>query len=75
MDAGAGGIERELADRNAHAVRAKVAEPQNALAVGDDDELGLIGPVAEQFGDVATVVGADEHAARPLENQAETLTG
>ena len=35
---GAGGIERELADRNAHAAGAEIAEAEDALAVGDDDE-------------------------------------
>ena len=75
MDAGAGGIKRKLADRNAHAVCAEVAKAQNPFAVGDDDQLGLIGPVAEQLGDASAIVGADEHAARPLEDQAETLTG
>jgi len=33
MQAGAGGVERQLADRNAHAAGALVAEPENALAV------------------------------------------
>ena len=56
-------------------LRAEIAKAQDALAVGDDDQLGLIGPVAEQFGDAAAIVGADEHAARPLEDQAETLAG
>ena len=49
MNAGAGGIERELADRDAHAVGAEVAEPEDALAVGHDDQLGAIGPVARGF--------------------------
>ena len=39
MNAGAGGIERQLADRNAHAVGAEVAKAQDTLAVGDDDSL------------------------------------
>jgi hypothetical protein len=37
MQAGAGGVERELADRDAHAERAQVAEAEDALAVGHDD--------------------------------------
>ena len=75
VDAGAGGIERELADRNAHAVGAEIAEAEDALAVGDDDELRRIRPVAEQFGDAPAIVGADEHAARPLEDEAKPLAG
>ena len=39
MQAGAGGVERELADRDAHAAGALVAEAENALAVADDDGL------------------------------------
>ena len=75
MNAGAGGIKRELADRNAHAVGAEVTETENALAVGDDDQLRRIGPVAEQFGDAAAIVGADEETARPLEDMTEALAG
>ena len=47
VNAGAGRVERELADRNAHAVGAEVAEAEDAFAVGDDDQLGWIGPVAQ----------------------------
>src|SRR5580658_5055762 len=42
MQSGAGGVERELADRNAHAAGALVAEAQNALAVADDDGLDAV---------------------------------
>ena len=42
MNAAAGGVERELADRDAHAAGALVAEAQDALAVGDDDHLGAV---------------------------------
>ena len=46
--AGAGGVERELADRDAHAADAEVAQAQNPLAVGDDDEADIfLRPVAE----------------------------
>ena len=75
VHAGAGGIERELADRNAHAVGAEVAEAEDALAVGHHDKLCRIGPVAQQFGDAPAIVGADEKAARPLEDVAEPLAG
>ena len=75
MDAGTGRVERELADRNAHAVGAEVAEAENALAVGDDDELGAVRPVGEDLGNSAAVIGRDEQAARPLEDQAVFLTG
>ena len=39
-DAGARGVEAELADRDAHAADALIAEPENPLAVGDDDHGG-----------------------------------
>ena len=57
MDAGAGRIERQLADRDAHAIGAEVAEAEDALAVGDDDQLGRIRPVGQQFGDASAIVG------------------
>ena len=42
MDAAAGRVERELADRDAHAAGALVAEAEDALAIGDDDHLGAV---------------------------------
>ena len=75
VDAGAGRVKRQLADRNAHAVGAEIAEAEDALAVGDDDQLGRIGPVAQHRSDAAAIVGADEQAARALEDVAELLAG
>ena len=75
MNAGARSVQRQLADRDAHAVGAKIAEAENALAVGDHDELGRVGPVAQDRSDAAAVVGGHEQAARPLENVAEPLAG
>ncbi len=40
--AAAAGVERQLADRNAHAAGALVAEAENALAIGDDDHLDIV---------------------------------
>ena len=42
VDAATGGVERELADRDAEAVGALVAEAEDALAVGDDDDRDLV---------------------------------
>ncbi len=76
VDAGAGGVERELADRDAHAVGAEVAQPEDALAVGDDDHRDVaVRPVAQDVGDAAPVVRADEQPARALEDVAELLAG
>ena len=46
--AGAGGIERELAERDAHAAGAEIAETEDALAVGDDNEAHILfRPIAQ----------------------------
>ena len=48
--AGAGGVERQLAHRDAHAADAEVAQAEDALAVGHDDEADVrLRPVGEQF--------------------------
>ena len=75
VHARAGDVERELADRDAHPVRAEVAQPQYALAIGHDDDSGAVRPVAQHPGDVSAVVGGDEHAAGALEDVAEALAG
>ncbi len=49
MHAGAGGVEGELADGNAHAVRAEIPETENALAIGDDDD-GHVRPATASCG-------------------------
>ncbi len=41
MDAATSRVKRELADRYAHAAGALVSQPENALAVGDDDHFHL----------------------------------
>src|SRR5208282_6633113 len=46
MHAGTCRVEGEFADRNAHAVGAEVTEAEDALAVGYDDKLSGIGPIA-----------------------------
>ena len=74
MNSGAGRIERELAHRDAHAVGAQVAEPEDALAVGDDHDLHVARwPVAQHCGDTAAVGGRDPNAARSLEDVREAL--
>jgi len=73
MHAGAGGVERQLAHGNSHAVGAQIAQPENALAVGDDDDAGPVRPVAQQLCDASAVVRADKQAARPLQDVAEFL--
>src|SRR5260370_20303751 len=48
--AGAGGIERELAERDAHPASAEIAKTKDALAVSDDDEAYIpFRPIAKQL--------------------------
>ena len=59
MQAAGGRVERELADRDAHAARALVAEAQDALVVGDHDQPDVrVGAVAQDLGDALLIVRA-----------------
>src|ERR1700686_33607 len=74
MQSGAGGIERELADRNAHAAGALVAEAEDAFAVADDDGLDAVeARVAEDAADVVLVRIAEKQAAGFAKNARELL--
>ena len=58
MQPGAGGVERQLADRNAHAAGALVAEPEDALAVADDDGFDVVeARMAEDAADASPCAG------------------
>jgi hypothetical protein len=75
MQAGAGGVERELADRDAHAAGALVAQPEDAFAVAHDDDVDAV--KARVFEDAADAVlqgKAQEQPARLAEDEAELLT-
>ncbi len=75
-DASAGGVERELSDGDAHAVRAQIAEPKDTLAVGHDNHADIIvRPVGQHIGDMASVVGGDVEPAAPTEDPAELFAG
>src|SRR3974390_351507 len=64
MKSGAGGGERQLADRNAHAAGALIAEAEDTLAVADHDGLDAIKtPVTENAADVVLVRHAEKQAA------------
>ena len=72
--AGARRVQGQLADRDAHAVGAEVAEPEDALAVGDDDEADVVlGPVAQDLGQLPGPVGRQVEAARPAQDLVELL--
>ena len=76
VQSGAGRIKGELADRDAHAVGAQVAEAEDALAVGDDDHRRFaMRPVAHDLRDAAPVGGRHEQTARPAVDVAELLAG
>ncbi len=76
VHARAGRIERKLADRYAHAVCTQIAQPENALTVGDHDDAYIrLRPIAQHVGDFALVVERNEHAVRPAKDVAIMLTG
>src|SRR5579885_1518965 len=59
-------VQRELSDGNAQAARALIADAQNALAVGDDDDIDvLVRAISQQRGNrVAEWIG-NKQASRP----------
>jgi hypothetical protein len=64
---GARRVQRQLADGDAHAVGALVAQAEDALAVGEANGADvLLRPVVQDLGDVADVVNGDVQAARRL---------
>jgi len=66
MDAGARGVEREFAHRDAHAQGAEIAEPEDAFAIrGDDQPHAFLRPEAEDLRDPSALAQADEEPARP----------
>ena len=68
------GIQGQLADRDTHAAGALVAEAEDPLVVGHDDEPDLVPRrVAQDLRDVVHVVGGDPDAARATVQVAELL--
>jgi hypothetical protein len=69
-------VQRELADRDRHAAGALVAQPQDPLVVGHDDQANvLVRAVAEDVRNPVAVGRRDPRAARPAEDVAELLAG
>ena len=67
-------VERHLADGNAHAARALVAEAEDAFAVADDDAAHLVvARVREDLFDAVLVGIAEEEAARLAPDLGEAL--
>ncbi|CCJ96999.1 hypothetical protein BN130_3343 [Cronobacter malonaticus 507] len=75
-DAAAGGVERELADRNPHAADALVAEAENTLAVGHHDHFDVMDRhVLQDVIHVVAVRPGDEHPAGAAVNFRKTFAG
>ncbi len=74
MKTGAGGIERQFADRDAHAIGALVSEPEDALAIADDNRLHLVEPgMGQDFLDPVALRPAQKQATRIMPIMAEGL--
>ncbi len=56
-------------------MRTEVAKTKNAFTIRNNDKPCRIRPVPEQLGNAPAIVGADEHAARSLEDETEALAG
>src|SRR5581483_5183259 len=75
VDSRARRVQRELADRDAHAAGALVAEPEDPFVVGRDDQPHvLVAGVPQQLGDPVDVVGGEPQAPRPPRDVAVRLT-
>src|SRR5207302_5745513 len=74
METGAGRIERQLPDRNAHAIGALVSQTEDALAIADDDSLDLVeAGVRQDFLDPVALRPAQKQTTRIVPIMAEGL--
>ena len=74
VDAGRGGVQRELAHGDRHAAGSLVAQAEDPLVVGDDDQPDLVERgVAQDLGHAVDVVRRDPDAARTAPQVAEVL--
>ncbi len=74
MDAARRGVQRELADRDRHPARALVAEAEDPLVVGDDDEPDVLErALAEDLRHALDVRRRDPRPAGPPDDVAELL--
>ena len=67
-------VERQLADGNAHAAGALVSQAEDALPVGDNDDLDVPAHVGEDRLHLVALWVRDEQAPRPPVDVAELLT-
>ncbi len=74
VDAAAGGVQRELADRDGHAAGALVAQPEDPFVVGHHDESHVLErALAEDLGDAPHVGRGDPGPAGAPDDVAELL--
>ena len=74
VDPAARRVERQLADRDRHPAGALVAEPEDPLVVGDDDEPDVVvRALAQELRDPVAVGRRDPDAAGPPDDVAELL--
>ena len=72
VHARAGAIQRELPDRDAHPARALIAQAQDPLIVGGNDQPDPVpSGVVQQLGNMVDVLGSDPQAAWPAQDVAE----
>ena len=72
MDARAGGVQGELADGDAHSVRAEVAQAKDPLPVRDDDDADIaVRPVGQDLPKAALVLEGEIQSPRAAENMPE----
>jgi len=73
-DAARRAVERQLADWDAHPVRAQVAQAKDARAIGDADHVDVVvRPIPNHRGEEAAVLAGKVHAPRATELVAEAL--
>jgi hypothetical protein len=76
VNAGSGAVKRDFSDRDAHSARALIAEAQDALVVGDNDEPDVtVGPIPEDLCELVAIVGCEPDAAWSSEDVAVSLAG
>src|SRR5262249_36538370 len=74
VETGAGGVECQLADRDAHTASTLIAKPQYALTVADDNRLDPVeAGVAEDLLDAIAMRPAEKKPARIVPIVAELL--
>jgi len=71
---GARRVERELPDRDAHAVRTEITEAEDTLAIGHHDHADIVRrPVGEHLADTAAIFGRNVQPATAPEDAPELL--